>query len=168
VLEEAHNYIRPRRQDEDRGIAISRDAFERIAKEGRKFGLSLIVASQRPSEISPTILSQCANFFMHRLQNPQDIEHFKSIIPEQARHLLDQIMVLAQGEAITFGSAFQIPTRVHMHCPTREPHSQTSAPYWEWHSTDRTGIDIEVVLENWGLVGQDGSSDLKPARAEPR
>jgi DNA helicase HerA-like ATPase len=152
VLEEAHNYIRPHRQEEDRGVAISRGAFERIAKEGRKFGLSLIVASQRPSEISQTILSQCANLFMHRLQNPQDIEHFKAIIPEQARRLLDQIMVLAQGEAIIFGSAFQIPTRVQIHCPTEQPHSQTSAPYWEWHSIKAKGVDMGVVLTNWGLT----------------
>ena len=66
VLEEAHNYARPARQGEDRGQALSRRAFERVAKEGRKFGLLLIVASQRPSEISPTIMSQCANFFSHR------------------------------------------------------------------------------------------------------
>jgi len=105
VLEEAHNYARPARQGEDRGQALSRKAFERVAKEGRKFGLSLIVASQRPSEISPTIISQCANFFSHRLQNPDDIDHFKRIIPRQAQRLLDQVTVLASGEAIVFGSA---------------------------------------------------------------
>lgn len=66
VLEEAHNYVRPARQDEPRGVKVSRAAFERIAKEGRKFGISMIVASQRPSEISGTVLSQCANFIMHR------------------------------------------------------------------------------------------------------
>lgn len=91
VLEEAHNYARPpARATEDRGAALSRRAFERVAKEGRKFGLSLIVASQRPSEISPTIISQCANFFSHRLQNPDDIDHFRRIIPRQAQRLLDQ------------------------------------------------------------------------------
>jgi len=83
---------------------------------------------------------QCANLFMHRLQNPQDIEHFKSIIPEQARRLLDQIMVLAQGEAISFGSAFHIPTRVQIHRPKLEPYSQTSAPYWEWHPERSQGV----------------------------
>ena len=70
-------------KNEERGQALSRRAFERVAKEGRKFGLSLIVASQRPSEISPTIISQCANFFSHRLQNPDDIDHFKRIIPRR-------------------------------------------------------------------------------------
>ena len=87
VLEEAHNYARPPRSDEDRDQALSRHAFERIAKEGRKFGLSLIIASQRPSEVSQTIISQCANFISHRLQNPDDIDHFRRIIPIQARRL---------------------------------------------------------------------------------
>ena len=63
VLEEAHNYVHPPRVIEDRSQSLSRRSFERVAKEGRKFGLSLVVASQRPSEVSPTIISQCANFF---------------------------------------------------------------------------------------------------------
>jgi DNA helicase HerA-like ATPase len=88
VLEEAHNYARPARSDEDRGHRLARLTYERIAKEGRKFGLSLIIASQRPSEISQTIISQCANFISHRLQNPDDIDHFRRIIPMQARRLL--------------------------------------------------------------------------------
>ena len=111
VLEEAHNYARPPRADEDRGHKLARLAYERIAKEGRKFGLSLIIASQRPSARSvPTIISQCANFISHRLQNPDDIDHFRRIIPMQARRLLDQVTILASGEAIVFGSAFHIPT----------------------------------------------------------
>ncbi len=100
VLEEAHNYARPARTDEDRGHRLARLTYERIAKEGRKFGLSLIIASQRPSEISQTIISQCANFISHRLQNPDDIDHFRRIIPMQARRLLDQVTILSSGEAI--------------------------------------------------------------------
>ena len=113
VLEEAHNYARPARADEDRGHKLARLAYERIAKEGRKFGMSLIIASQRPSEISPTIISQCANFISHRLQNPDDIDHFRRIIPIQARRLLDQVTILASGEAIVFGSAFSRPPPVY-------------------------------------------------------
>ncbi len=132
VLEEAHNYARPPRADEQRGQTLSRLAFERIAKEGRKFGLSLIIASQRPSEISQTIVSQCANFISHRLQNPDDIDHFRKIIPIQARRLLDQVTILASGEAIVFGSAFHVPTRVQFDRPNPGPYSQTAAPYLEW------------------------------------
>ena len=150
VLEEAHNYARPAKQSEERGQELSRNAFERIAKEGRKFGLSLIVASQRPSEISPTIISQCANFISHRLQNPDDIDHFRRIIPMQARRLLDQVTVLASGEAIVFGSAFHIPTRVQIDIPDPQPWSQTAAPFHEWKK-DAIGFPLDEVMKNWGL-----------------
>jgi DNA helicase HerA-like ATPase len=148
VLEEAHNYARPPRSDEIRGQTLSRLAFERIAKEGRKFGLSLIVASQRPSEISETIISQCANFISHRLQNPDDIDHFRRIIPMQARRLLDQVTILASGEAIVFGSAFHIPTRVQFSKPQPGPYSQTAAPYHEW-KTNKTAFPIDDIVVSW-------------------
>jgi DNA helicase HerA-like ATPase len=149
VLEEAHNYARPARQMEDRGQALSRKAFERIAKEGRKFGLSLIVASQRPSEISPTIISQCANFFSHRLQNPDDIDHFKRIIPRQAQRLLDQVTVLASGEAIVFGSAVHVPSRVQIKIPKQQPWSATAAPFAEWRKNHT--FPLAEVLDAWGI-----------------
>jgi hypothetical protein len=150
VLEEAHNYARPPRSDEDRGHRLARLTYERIAKEGRKFGLSLIIASQRPSEISPTIISQCANFISHRLQNPDDIDHFRRIIPLQARRLLDQVTILASGEAIVFGSAFHVPTRVQFDRPVPGPHSQTAAPYYEW-STEQEPFPLRDVIEAWGI-----------------
>lgn len=150
VLEEAHNYARPPRANEDRGQTLSRLAFERIAKEGRKFGLSLIIASQRPSEISPTIISQCANFISHRLQNPDDIDHFRRIIPMQARRLLDQVTILASGEAIVFGSAFHVPTRVQFDRPNPGPYSQTAAPFHEW-SKETTPFPLDQVVTAWGI-----------------
>jgi hypothetical protein len=150
VLEEAHNYARPLRADEARGQTLSRLAFERIAKEGRKFGLSLIIASQRPSEISQTIISQCANFISHRLQNPDDIDHFRRIIPMQARRLLDQVTILESGEAIVFGSAFHIPTRVLFDKPDPGPSSQTSAPFLEWR-TETKPFPVEKVIDAWDL-----------------
>lgn len=150
VLEEAHNYARPAGRVEDRGQSLSRRAFERVAKEGRKFGLSLIVASQRPSEISPTIISQCANFFSHRLQNPDDIDHFRRIIPKQAQRLLDQVTVLAAGESIVFGSAVHIPARVQIKMPTKEPWSATAAPFVDW--SGEANFPLADVVENWGLT----------------
>ena len=149
VLEEAHNYARPARSDEDRGHRQARLTYERIAKEGRKFGLSLVIASQRPSEISQTIISQCANFISHRLQNPDDIDHFRRIIPMQARRLLDQVTVLASGEAIVFGSAFHIPTRVQFDLPDPGPYSQTAAPYHEW-LREQNPFPLTEVIEAWG------------------
>jgi len=156
VLEEAHNYARPGRSDEDRGHRQARLAYERIAKEGRKFGLSLIIASQRPSEISQTIISQCANFISHRLQNPDDIDHFRRIIPMQARRLLDQVTILASGEAIVFGSAFHIPARVQFDRPDPGPYSQTAAPFHEW-SKETKPFPLDQVIEAWG------ATEAKPA-----
>ncbi|MCY4305325.1 MAG: DUF87 domain-containing protein [Aestuariivita sp.] len=153
ILEEAHNYARPPRTHEDRGQSLSRRSFERVAKEGRKFGLSLIVASQRPSEISPTIISQCANFFSHRLQNPDDIDHFRQIIPKQAQRLLDQVTILAAGEAILFGSAFNIPARAQVRLPSREPWSATASPYVDW-SKD-TVFPLADVVKSWGIAGKE-------------
>ena len=150
VLEEAHNYARPARLDEDRGHKLARLTYERIAKEGRKFGLSLIIASQRPSEISQTIISQCANFIAHRLQNPDDIDHFRRIIPMQARRLLDQVTILASGEAIVFGSAFHVPARVQFDKPNPGPYSQTAAPYHEW-ITEKKFFPLDEVVNAWGL-----------------
>lgn len=149
VLEEAHNYARPARSSEDRGHRLARLAYERIAKEGRKFGMSLIIASQRPSEISQTIISQCANFISHRLQNPDDIDHFRRIIPMQARRLLDQVTVLSSGEAIVFGSAFHVPTRVQFDRPEPGPFSQTAAPFHEW-SKETAQFPLGQIINAWG------------------
>jgi hypothetical protein len=157
ILEEAHNYARPGRADEDRGHKLARLAYERIAKEGRKFGMSLIIASQRPSEISPTIISQCANFISHRLQNPDDIDHFRRIIPMQARRLLDQVTILASGEAIVFGSAFHVPTRVQFDRPDPGPYSQTAAPFHEW-STEQEPFPLADVIKAWGIYQPAGTS----------
>ncbi|SBW13903.1 hypothetical protein BR10RB9215_C10719 [Brucella sp. 10RB9215] len=167
VLEEAHNYARPPGKVEDRGQTLSRRAFERVAKEGRKFGLSLVVASQRPSEISPTIISQCANFFSHRLQNPDDIDHFRRIIPKQAQRLLDQVTVLAAGEAIVFGSALHVPARVQIKLPKREPWSATAAPYIDWATTE--AFPLIDVVENWGLAATPEHSDTaaQPVEVQP-
>ena len=171
VLEEAHNYARPGRADEDRGHRLARLAYERIAKEGRKFGMSLVVASQRPSEISPTIISQCANFISHRLQNPDDIDHFRRIIPIQARRLLDQVTTLASGEAIVFGSAFHVPTRVRFDRPNPGPYSQTAAPFHEW-SNEKEPFPLAEIISIWGVQPsdenqtQDGQSD-KSGDGEP-
>jgi hypothetical protein len=161
VLEEAHNYAGPGRADEDRGHKLARLAYERIAKEGRKFGLSLVIASQRPSEVSETIISQCANFISHRLQNPDDIDHFRRIIPMQARRLLDQVTILASGEAIVFGSAFHVPARVQFDRPEPGPYSQTAAPYHEW-SKEKNPFPLAEVIAAWGLEEQGVAQESAP------
>ena len=166
VLEEAHNYARPLRADEERGQTLSRLAFERIAKEGRKFGMSLIIASQRPSEVSQTIISQCANFISHRLQNPDDIDHFRRIIPMQARRLLDQVTILASGETIVFGSAFHVPTRVQFDRPNPAPYSQTAAPFHEW-SKETDPFPLAEVVDAWGIKQQAAGENVTAELSVP-
>jgi hypothetical protein len=148
VLEEAHNYLRPPRQDELWGTRLSRDAFERISKEGRKFGLSLIIASQRPSDVSATVLSQCANFLIHRIQNPEDIDYFKKILPLGSRDLLEQLPILAPGEGLLMGSAVNVPTRLRVQKPEPPPESETSRPWESWQG-NQPEFDREEALARW-------------------
>ena len=148
VLEEAHNYLRPARQDESWGVRLARDAFERISKEGRKFGLSLVIASQRPSDVSPTVLSQCANFLIHRIQNPEDIEYFKRILPLGSRDLLDQLPILAPGEGLLMGSAVNVPTRVRVRKPAPAPQSETSTPWQAWQAGEAE-FEVKSAVSRW-------------------
>jgi hypothetical protein len=149
VLEEAHNYLRPRREGEDTGLTLSREAFERIAKEGRKFGLSLIIASQRPSDVSETVLSQCANFIVHRIQNPDDIEYFKRILPGGSREMLDQVSILTPGEALLLGSAVNVPCRVRVWEPNPAPRSETPQPSQGWRRENAERFKVETAISNW-------------------
>jgi DNA helicase HerA-like ATPase len=111
VLEEAQNYIRePRRANDD---SISRDVFERIAREGRKYGLGLVIASQRPSELSKTVLSQFNSFIVHRLQNPEDLRYFREIVPGIFADLLGQLPSLAPRHALVLDEAVRAPALVY-------------------------------------------------------
>jgi DNA helicase HerA-like ATPase len=107
VLEEAHRYIaeRPSRY----AIDASR-IFERIAKEGRKYGLFLMVASQRPSELSKTVLSQCSNFVVHRIQNPDDLSHIRQMTPFISDAVLRRLPSLPKQHALVFGNSVNLPT----------------------------------------------------------
>ena len=107
VLEEAHRYIaeRPSRY----AVDASR-IFERIAKEGRKYGLFLNVASQRPSELSKTVLSQCSNFVVHRIQNPDDLAHIRQMTPFISDAVLRRLPSLPKQHALVFGNSVNLPT----------------------------------------------------------
>lgn len=165
VLEEAHNYLKPKTQEESFGVRLSREAFERIAKEGRKFGLSLVIASQRPSDISATVLSQCANFLVHRIQNPEDIDYFKKILPTGSRDMLDQLPILATGDGLLLGSAVNVPARVKIKKPDPTPSSETPKPWKAWQNGEPK-FDISGTAESWcdgkprtdGQPKKDGSS----------
>ena len=174
VLEEAHNYLKPRRDDESAGVRLSRASFERIAKEGRKYGLSLVIASQRPSDVSPTVLSQCANFLVHRIQNPDDIDYFKKILPTGSREILEQLPILAPGDGILVGSALNVPTRVRIPLPHPKPDSDTPRPWVAW-STGAPQFDFEGSSASWlddtpnatanldGQIGEPGANTADPS-----
>jgi DNA helicase HerA-like ATPase len=152
VLEEAHNYLRPYREGESQGIRLARDTFERIAKEGRKFGLSLMIASQRPSDVSATVLSQCANFVVHRIQNPDDIDYFKKILPTGSRDVLDQLPILAPGDGLLIGSAVNVPARVRVRRPSPEPLRETPKPWEAWREGQEK-FDGADALRAWVAEG---------------
>ena len=147
VLEEAQNYIpQPRSAEEE---SISRVVFERIAREGRKYGLGLVVASQRPSELSKTVLSQCNSFIVHRLQNPEDLRYFKEIVPGIYGPMLDQLPALAPQTALVLGECVPAPAlvRIREACPV--PRSRDPKFYRYWVADQAPIIDVEKICEHW-------------------
>lgn len=156
VLEEAQNYIRQPRFAEEESIA--RDVFERIAREGRKFGLSLVVASQRPSELSKTVLSQCNSFIVHRMQNPEDLRYFRDIVPATYGPMLDQIPALAPQTALVLGECVPAPTLARIRNAEPVPDSRDPKFYRYWVADDRPMVDVEAICQRWeGNEGDKGA-----------
>lgn len=147
VLEEAQNYIQQPRFAEEESIA--RVVFERIAREGRKYGLSLVVASQRPSELSKTVLSQCNSFIVHRLQNPEDLRYFKEIVPGIYEPMLDQIPALAPQTALVLGECVPAPALVRIREARPMPRSRDPKFYQYWVADQAPSIDVEAICRHW-------------------
>lgn len=120
VCEEAHNYVP---QKDSAEFKSSRKSIERIAKEGRKYGLSLMVVSQRPSEISETIFAQCNNFIALRLTNSNDQNYIKHLFPDNANSITDNLPNLTPGDCIVVGDAVFLPTIVHLDRPKPRAHA---------------------------------------------
>ncbi len=146
ILEEAQNYIREcKLTDED---SISKLVFERIAREGRKYGLGLVLASQRPSELSKTVLSQCNNFIVHRMQNPEDLRYFREIVPGIFGQLLDQLPALAPQCALVLGECVKAPVLVEMREAIPLPKSKNPKFYRSWIQ-DEKQPDFEAICKKW-------------------
>jgi len=156
VLEEAHNYIRHGRFDEEESIA--RVVFERIAREGRKYGLGLVVASQRPSELSRTVLSQCSSFVVHRLQNPEDLRYFREIVPGIYGPLLDQVPALAPQTALVLGECVAAPALVKIREARPVPRSRDPLFYNYWAGERAPAVDVEGICAEW--EGSGAGSDF--------
>lgn len=147
VLEEAHHYIPAQTEIERQKRA--REVFERIAKEGRKYGLSLLIASQRPSELSKTVLAQCNSFIVHRIQNPDDREYFKSVISGINRELLDQLPALPQQHALVIGDCITIPHQVKINSVYPKPDSHDPEFFNIWSDPDIELPNFEEICSKW-------------------
>ena len=118
-LEEAHRYI----QKDNDTFLLGYNIFDRIAKEGRKYGVILDIISQRPVEISDTVIAQCNNFLIFKMTHPLDIKYIGEMLPNISADILDKQKVLQPGNCVCFGSAFKIPMIVKMEMPNPMPYS---------------------------------------------
>jgi DNA helicase HerA-like ATPase len=145
VCEEAHNYI-PRTGGSE--YNASKKSIERIAKEGRKYGLSLMVVSQRPSEVSDTIFSQCNNFVALRLTNVNDQSYIKSLLPDNSNSVADVLPTLSAGECLIVGDATPIPVVVKLEMPNPEPKSASIKFHKEWNQNWKD-VTFSDVIKRW-------------------
>lgn len=145
VYEEAHKYV-PR--SDLVKYRASRNAIERIAKEGRKYGVTLAIVSQRPSEISETIFSQCNNFISMRLTNYDDQNYVKRLLPDTSGNLTDILPSLQSGEALLIGESVILPSIVKIDFPELEPHS-SDIPYLEIWKDKWKDVKFDQIAKKW-------------------
>jgi hypothetical protein len=145
ICEEAHQYI-PRA--ESRKFRRSRRAIEYIAKNGRKYGVGLCVVTQRPADLSETVLSQCSTFVCLRIANPDDQEYVRAMVPDAARGTFAALTSLSRGEAIAMGEAVPMPVRFQVTMPEPPPNSPSIdyATYWQEEDVE---IDVEDLVNRW-------------------
>jgi hypothetical protein len=145
--DEAHLYI-PERTTADASGQVSVQIFERIAKEGRKYGLGLVVISQRPSEVNRTVMSQCNNLVAMRLTNGDDQNVVRRLLPDSLGGFGDLLPILDTGEALVVGDATLLPTRIRIAEPENKPDSATVA-FWDRWSTEEAKESIPRAVDNW-------------------
>ncbi|MGD1451577.1 ATP-binding protein [Vibrio harveyi] len=147
LCDEAHLYI-PQRNSAGAADDISIEIFERIAKEGRKYGVSLVVISQRPSEVNKTMLSQCSNFVSMRLTNADDQAVVKRLLPDSLGGFSDVLPTLDTGEALVVGDASLLPSRIRIDEPIHKPNSGTVDFWDEWQQQAIHGR-LAKAIQNW-------------------
>jgi len=145
VCEEAHSYITREGSGQNRQ---TRKAMERIAKAGRKYGVGICVVSQRPHELSETVLSQCSSFICLRISNPDDQAYVRELVPDAARGMLESLPALARGEAIALGEAVPMPLRVQITMPDPPPNSTNIDYAGEW-TRGPEEISVEDLVDHW-------------------
>jgi len=148
ALEEAQNYIPDKNRDEKESIA--KKVFERIAREGRKYGISLLVSSQRPSELSKTVLSQCNSFIIHRLQNPEDQKYVRQLVSAANEDILQQLPILPQQHVIIMGDAVRTPVQARMNTAAPRPNSNNPKFIENWTiDLPKDFPNYENIAEAW-------------------
>lgn len=158
VAEEAHTFIKRYRDDSENQdvAAVCCQVFEKIAREGRKFGLGMVISSQRPSELSPTVLSQCNTFLLHRISNDRDQEQVHKMVPDNLRGLLRELPSLPSQHAILMGWASELPVLVKMRSLAKEQQPHSDDPdFWDvWTRKDEDGVVVERNTD-WGEIVRD-------------
>ena len=145
VCEEAQQYI-PR--GNDTRYKEAKRTMEHISKAGRKYGVGLCIVSQRPHEVSETVLAQCGTFLCLRISNPDDQEYLRDMVPDSSRGTFAALTSLARGEVVAMGSAVPMPVRFQMNMPNPPPNSR-DVDYAEKWSKGGEEIDVEQLVRNW-------------------
>jgi DNA helicase HerA-like ATPase len=164
VMEEAHNFIS--RYNDNEELTPSRlcsQTFEKIAKEGRKFGLGLMLSSQRPAELSPTVISQCNTFLLHRIVNDRDQELVRKFVPDNLGTILNELPSLPTKKAILLGWAAPIPILVDMNELRKEERPDSKDPsFWDvWTGKENRLIDWKLITEEWQQFSENMQVDSK-------
>ena len=153
IIEEAHRYIQ---NDTDRFL-LGYNIFERIAKEGRKYGVMLGLISQRPVELSDTVISQCSNFLIFKMNHPVDVEYIRKMVPNISDEIVEKQKTLQSGTCLGFGTAFKIPLIVKLDMPDPEPKSGNCNVEMIWTtaigSTPKNSVPSDGLANPNNLVG---------------
>lgn len=167
IMEEAHTFVKRYKDDAENQDAASVccQVFEKIAREGRKFGLGLVVSSQRPSELSPTVLSQCNTFLLHRISNDRDQDLVKRFVPDSLKGLLRELPSLPSQQAILMGWASELPLLVRMNNLPKEQQPQSDDPdFWDvWTGEESRPVDWKKIAADWQEKNDSGSKSIPAA-----
>lgn len=144
LLEEAHRYVA---STPSRFSIDATKIFERIAKEGRKYGMFVLLASQRPSELSKTVLSQCSNFLVHRIQNPDDLSQIRQMTPFISESVLKRLPSLPRQHALVFGTSVNLPTTFKVREASPRPRSDDTAIVDLWFHEEGRATEIHLISQ---------------------
>ena len=161
--DEAHNYIPDLAQDDSEARVAVR-TFERLAKEGRKYGVGLVIISQRPAEVSRTVISQCNNVIAMRLTNAEDQNRVRGLLPDTLAGFADLLPILDVGEAVVVGDASLLPARIRIAEPRNKPDSRTIEFWTRWSGTDNPD-SLRDACEAWRRQSLQAAPAPQPADA---